>query len=130
MVKSASVLFTFLLLVGTSLAGGQPAVHKGAKARTFTGEIMDNMCAAAGSHKGMAEMFHIPGDDPKKCTLECVAKGGKFALYDPKTKTVYQLDDQKKPDLFAGETVRITGTYDSKAETIHVESIVLVSPGK
>lgn len=130
MVKSSSLLFAFLLLMGTAIASGQPAVNRGAKVRTFTGEIMDNMCAAAGSHKGMAEMFHIPGDDPKKCTLECVAKGGKFALYDANAKTVYQLDDQKKPEPFAGEKVRISGSYDSKTETIHVQSIVPASQEK
>lgn len=130
MVKSASMLFALLLLIGTAIAVGRPVTRRGAKVQTFTGEIMDNMCAAAGSHKGMAEMFHIPGDDPKKCTLECVAKGGKFALYDAKAKTVYQLDDQKKPESFAGEKVKITGTYDSKTETIHVQSIVLASQEK
>jgi hypothetical protein len=92
------------------------------KAKTFTGEIMDNMCAAAGSHKGMEDMFHI-GDDARKCTLECVAKGGKFVLYNAETKTIYQLDDQEKPKDFAGRKVKVTGTYNSKTETIRVERI-------
>lgn len=92
------------------------------KAKTFTGEIMDNMCAAAGSHKGMEDMFHI-GDDARKCTLECVAKGGKFVLYAAATKTIYQLDDQEKPKKFAGQKVKVTGKYDRKTETIRVVRI-------
>jgi uncharacterized protein DUF5818 len=96
------------------------------RSKTFTGEIMDNMCAAAGSHKGMEDMFHI-GDDPKKCTLECVAKGGKFVLYNAETKTIYQLDDQNKPKEFAGQKVKVTGTYNTKTETLHVERIAPAS---
>jgi len=111
-------LGTFLFLASSAVAA--PA------GRTYTGEIMDNMCAAAGSHKGMEDMFHI-GDDAKKCTLECVAKGGKFVLYNADTKTIYQLDDQNKPKEFAGRKVKITGTYNRKTETIHVERIVPAS---
>ncbi len=108
------------VLVLASLSAAAP------KAKTFTGEIMDNMCAAAGSHKGMEDMFHI-GDDPKKCTLECVTKGGKFVLYNAETKSIYQLDDQEKPKKFAGQKVKVTGTYNSKTETIHVERIEAAS---
>lgn len=108
------------LLLMASLAIAAP------RTRTFTGEIMDNMCAAAGSHKGMEDMFHI-GSDPVKCTLECVAKGGKFVLYDAKTKKIYQLDDQNKPKEFAGKSVKVTGTYNSETETIHVEHIAPAS---
>ena len=49
--------------------------------------------------------------------------GGKFVLYDPDTKTTYQLDDQKKPEQFAGEKVKVTGKYDSATKTIHVTDI-------
>ena len=112
--KLAASLVTILVLAGLSAAAP--------KAKTFTGEIMDNMCAAAGSHNGMEDMFHI-GDDPKKCTLECVAKGGKFVLYNSETKTIYQLDDQEKPKEFAGQKVTVTGTYDRSTKTIHVQTI-------
>ncbi len=111
-------LGAFLVMANISLAAP--------KAKIFSGEIMDNMCAAAGSHKGMEDMFHI-GDDPKKCTLECVAKGGKFVLYNSETKTVYQLDDQQKPKEFAGRKVKVSGAYNGKTETIHVERIVPTS---
>jgi hypothetical protein len=114
MKRLALSLGAFLFVASLALAAP--------KAKTFTGEIMDNMCAAAGSHKGMEDMFHI-GDDPKKCTLKCVAKGGKFVLYDAGRKTIYQLDDQNKPKEFAGRKVKITGSYNSKTETIHVERI-------
>jgi hypothetical protein len=49
--------------------------------------------------------------------------GSKFVLYNPANKAIYQLDDQTKPTSFAGEKVRITGTYDEATKTIHVLSI-------
>ena len=49
--------------------------------------------------------------------------GGKFVLYDPASKTTYQLDDQKKPEQFAGEKVKVTGKYDGSTKTIHVADI-------
>ncbi len=118
MKKVAVSLGALLVLASLSLAAP--------RGKTFTGEIMDNMCAAAGSHKGMEDMFHI-GDDPRKCTLECVAKGGKFVIYNVETKTIYQLDDQNKPKEFAGRKVRVIGTYENKTETIRVERIAPAS---
>jgi Protein of unknown function (DUF5818) len=89
---------------------------------TFMGEIMDSACAAMGSHEQM--MKSEGAKNAKDCTLECVKKmGSKFVLYNPATKTTYQLDDQTKPERFAGEKVDVTGTLDSATGTIHVESI-------
>ncbi len=118
MKKFAFNLAAFLFVARLAIAGP--------KVKTFTGEIMDNMCAAAGSHKGMEGMFHI-ADDSRKCALECVAKGGKFVLYNAETKTIYQLDEREKPKEFAGRKVKVTGTYNSKTETIHVERIAPAS---
>jgi len=44
-------------------------------------------------------------------------------LYNAETKTIYQLDDQEKPKQFAGQKVKVTGTYNGKTETLHVEGI-------
>jgi hypothetical protein len=49
--------------------------------------------------------------------------GGKYVLYDAASKKVYQLDDQTKPQQFAGQNVKITGTLDESSETIHVTDI-------
>jgi len=59
----------------------------------------------------------------KDCTLQCARSGGSFVLFDPETKTVYQLDDQQKPEPFAGQRVRVSGTYDEPSKTMHIESI-------
>lgn len=83
---------------------------------TFTGVITDDMCAAAGH----SQMQMGPTD--ADCTRACVsAHGARYVLYDG--KDVYALSDQKTPDPFAGQGVRVVGTLDIKTKTIHVDSI-------
>jgi hypothetical protein len=87
----------------------------------FIGEIMDSQCAAMGSHD--QRMTSIHAKDAKDCTLQCVKNGATFVLFDPMTKMVYQLDNQKKPKSFAGAKVMISGTLDADNKTIHVKGI-------
>ena len=49
------------------------------------------------------------------------AHGALYVLYDG--KEAYTLSDQKTPDQFAGQRVKITGTLDAKSKTIQVDSI-------
>ncbi len=102
------------------------------KDSAYTGEIMDSQCAKNGSHdpmlkkEGMEKMI----GDPKAsqmCTANCVKNGGKYVLYNAGKKTVYQLDDQQKPEQFAGQKVTVTGTFDRATKTIHVTNIKAVS---
>jgi hypothetical protein len=93
------------------------------RGRTFTGEIMDSPCAAMASHEKMVQKNPISAEEKKQGTLDCVKAGGKFVLYNAASKTVYQLDDQKSPEAFAGTNVIITGTIDERNGTIHVTDI-------
>ncbi len=88
---------------------------------SLVGEIIDSRCAIDGSHEKM--MRQNGTKSGKDCTLQCAKSGGSFALIDPDTKIVYQLDDQRKPVKFAGQRVRISGTYDEPSKTMHIESI-------
>jgi hypothetical protein len=45
-------------------------------------------------------------------------------LYDG--KSAYVLSDQKTPEQFAAQQVRVVGTLDAKTKTIRVESIAAV----
>lgn len=101
-----------------------------AKDQTFRGEIMDSQCAKEGSHammlkkEGMGNMDPNAAEAKKMCTLNCVKKmGSKFVLYNSSNKTVYQLDDQTKPEQFAGANVSVIGTLDKATKTIHVADI-------
>ncbi len=92
------------------------------KNQTYTGEIMDSACAKMGSHEAMMNS-HADIKTAKDCTLGCVKAGSQYVLYDSAAKTVYQLDDQKKPEQFAGQKVTVTGNLDASSKTIHVANI-------
>ena len=97
------------LLIIAALA---PAQSK----RTFTGTITDDMCATA-DHSRMRM-----GPTDAECTIACVlAHGALYVLYDG--KEVYTLSDQKTPEKFAGKKVTVTGTLNTAAKKIQVESI-------
>lgn len=104
-----------------------------AKDKTFTGEIYDSQCAKQGSHAMMMAKEGMAGkeNDPMgraMCTKNCVTKaGGKYVLFNAEKKTAYELDDQQKPADFAGQKVKVTGTYDKATKTIHVTSIQAAS---
>jgi hypothetical protein len=84
--------------------------------QTFTGIITDSMCST-GNH---ARMRMGPTD--AECTVACIsAHGATYVLSDG--KNVYELSDQRTPERFAGQKVRITGTVDAKTKTITVDSI-------
>ena len=100
-----------------------------AKDKTFTGEIMDSQCAKNSSHAMMLKKEGMGDKDPndpmvkQMCTKNCVKMGGKYVLYDAAKKTVYELDDQQKPEALAGQKVNVTGRLDSATKTIHVTDI-------
>ena len=84
--------------------------------QTFTGIITDDMCA-----KGDHSVMRMGANDAE-CTRACVAAhGADYVLYDG--KTMYRLSDQKTPDKLAGQKVSVTGTLDTKTNTIRVDSI-------
>jgi hypothetical protein len=68
-------------------------------------------------------MEGVDAKNAKDCSEKCVHLGGKYVLFDPAAKTIYQIDDQGKAATFAGQKVSVKGTYDSASKTIHVESV-------
>jgi hypothetical protein len=112
--------FIIALLASASLLTALLTVSLAAqKAQTFTGEIMDQQCALLGGHSAMMNQ----GESAKDCANRCVSLGGKYVLFDSANKTVYQVDDQKKAQPFAGSKVKVTGTYDTSSKTIRVANI-------
>lgn len=110
--KAAFVFLLSAVILVAILAYGED--------KTFPGEIMDSQCASFGGHESM---MNDDRNTPRTCTRACVKFGGMFVLYDATAKKTYQLDDQKKPEPFAGEKVTVTGTYDDSTQTIHVINI-------
>ena len=84
--------------------------------QTFNGTITDSMCAKA-DHSQMQM-----GPTNADCVTACIsAHGASYVLYDG--RDVYMLSDQKTPEKFAAQKVRITGTLDARTKTIKVDSI-------
>ena len=83
--------------------------------KTYTGTITDSMCVM--NHK----MMNITPDS--KCARECVRKSKevKYVLHDG--KNTYKLSDQKTPEEFAAQRVKVTGTLFPKTGVIKVDKI-------
>src|SRR5262245_50204017 len=104
------VLFSLFLVVAVSAAQEK---------QTFTGVITDDMCPLA-NHSRMQM-----GPTDAECTKACIAAhGAVYVLYDG--KSAYVLSDQKAPEKFAAQRVRVVGTLDQKTKTIRVDSIAAV----
>ena len=95
---------------------GTAALSAGQSPQTFSGTIVDDICA----RDGHASMRMAPTD--AECTKACaMAHDAEYVLEDG--KNVYRLSDQKTPEQFAARKVKVVGTLDAKRKTIKVDSI-------
>jgi hypothetical protein len=112
--KTTAIGMVGVLILAGGLAAQKVPSFSVRNGETFTGKITDSLCAEDGHHIGMIK-------SEKKCILTCVKfDGAEFVLYNNQSKRVYKLDDQQKPEAFAGEEVIVTGIYDKDAKAIHV----------
>jgi hypothetical protein len=64
------------------------------------------------------------GPTDADCTTACVnAHDAKYVLADG--KDVFSLSDQRTPEKFAGQKVRVVGTLDARTKMIQVSSITV-----
>jgi hypothetical protein len=84
--------------------------------QTFTGVITDSVCAKAGH----SQMRMGPTD--AECTIACIDVHGALYVLDD-GKAVYTLSDQRTPEQFAGQKVKVIGTLDAAKRTIQVDSM-------
>jgi hypothetical protein len=104
------------ILLVSALATGQGA-------QTFAGVISDDMCEL-GDHSRMRM-----GANDAECTRACVAShGAAYVLVDG--KNIYTLSDEKMPEKFAGQRVRVVGTLNVKTKLIQVDSISAATAAK
>lgn len=100
---------TLSLLLGAALLAGAE------KQRTFSGLITDTMC-------GASHTMNIKPDE--KCVRECVKMDPtkwKYALL--VEKDLYVLSDQQAPEKFAGQRVKVTGSFIEKSKILKVDRI-------
>jgi hypothetical protein len=115
MKTGAISMFGALILAGGLSVQKAPgfSVQNG---EAFTGEITDSVCAEGHSVQVIKS--------ERNCSLTCVkVDGAQFVLYNSESKRVYKLSDQQKPEVFAGQEVTVSGTYDKDAKAIHVINI-------
>ena len=130
-IHSSTILTVCLgLLLATPLMEAQPKEQSGkADAQTFSGEIMDSLCAKDGTHEKMMDEMKSMGRDKNTCTIKCAQLGSKYVLFDADRKTVYVLDDQDKAGAFAGQRVRVLGTLaKNKIKIEDIEAVGGQSP--
>lgn len=119
-VAAAFGVLPVLLFVAAPLALGQAST-------TFKGELADEQLNC------IQTPLKAPDDikDKTSCMLyfaHFVKPGSKYILYDPTTKTKYQLDDQDLVQPYVGaKSVDITGTLEAATKTIKVKSITVPS---
>lgn len=111
------------ILTFLTIAGWAAKKPQSGDTQTFSGEVMDTLCASYGSHQHMMQQLKSMGSDKKTCIKQCLLLGAKYALYDDAKHSYYRIDDQAKDKVepFAGQHVRITGTLEKK--TIKVSDI-------
>ena len=118
-----SLLVLIILLVGVSWA----LQSEQGGLQSFSGEVMDDLCAKDKTHAKMMQEMKSMGNDPAVCSKKCVELGAKYVLYDQQKDTVYGLADQDKAEAFAGHDVHISGTLDKKR--IKIDKIELADSG-
>src|ERR1700733_15587482 len=120
------------LLLTTPLMEAQSKEQPGkGNTQTFSGEIMDSLCAKDGSHEKMMDEMKSMGRDKNTCAIKCAQLGAKYVLYDADKKTIYGLDDQDKAEAFAGQRVRVRGSLaKSKIKVQNIEAISAQIPAR
>jgi hypothetical protein len=88
--------------------------------QAFVGTITDDMCP-------MADHSHMQmGPTDGECTKACIEyHGSMYVLYDGKNS--YVLSDQRTPEKFAGQKVKVTGTLNTKTRIIQTDSITVAN---
>jgi len=99
----------------------------GEKQEVFKGEISDSQCAfnvhsTTHSHAEMLKT-HTMGNTPADCVRMCVDNLGGVYVLRTKDK-VYKLDKQNLAEKYPAQAVKVTGTLNSKDNTIAVQVIV------
>ena len=104
------------------------SVAYGQNTRAFHGEISDSQCALnvhslTRSHQEMLKSKSM-GGTANTCSTYCVEHLGGYLVLSA-GNDVYRLDRADLVHGFEGQKVKVTGTLDVKANSIHVQKIEL-----
>jgi hypothetical protein len=85
-----------------------------AEERELRGHVTDDMCGGEHMMEGM---------NAKECADECVKMGAVYALFVTADGKLLLVDDPKKLEPFAGETVVVKGTLSEDGKTLRIASV-------
>ncbi len=118
-----SLRISLVILGAIALAGA------GSSKSRFEGEISDTQCAmnVHSLNRSHEEMItkRTMGTDAASCAQACVRRGGEWVLRSG--NEVYRLNKQEGMENFAGQKVAITGTLDTRTNTIDNTNIEAAS---
>jgi Protein of unknown function (DUF5818) len=108
-VSSVLALATLLVVFGVQLNAAQvPAL---------------NIFAVAQQDAPQPQSDPQKASDVKVFTGKVMQANGQYVLMDSTTQTTYALDDQEKAKQFEGKAVKVTGTFESSGNLIHISNI-------
>lgn len=99
------------ILVTLAAAGALLPSAAFAADTTVSGWISDSMCGAKHAGSGAA------------CVKKCIEGGMQPVFVDEKDKAVFKIDNPDAVKSYYGSHVKVTGTIDESAKTVHVESV-------
>lgn len=108
-------ILTIIAILPAIGAAGSDRAKKAAEIQTFTGEIMDSICAGYKSHDYMMQQMKSMGRDKDTCIKSCITQlGAKYVLFDRSHSMVYRIENPEKVESLAGHNVRISGALRKK----------------
>lgn len=118
--RSFTIALFLLASTAVTMAGSARSI--------FRGEISDTQCAMnvhslSRSHEEMISRSTM-GTDSASCAKACIRRGGEWVLRSG--DDVYRLKNQAGIEDFAGQKVQITGTLDTKTNTIENTGIEML----
>lgn len=78
-----------------------------AQAGSWTGVLTETKCGEKGASA-----------DHASCAIKCVHEGAHWALWDPKSKQLYELVGAKDAEKMAGKSITVKGTLADKKITV------------
>ncbi|HEY3707202.1 MAG TPA: hypothetical protein VGL22_19230 [Terracidiphilus sp.] len=100
-------IFALLLVAGSFTVVAANA----ADSNSMAGWISDSMCGAKHAGSGAA------------CVKKCVEGGMQPVFVSEKDKSVLKIDNPDAVKEYYGSHVKVTGTVDSSAKSVHIDSV-------
>ena len=111
-------------MIGIAVCVLSSALTLSAQQQAFRGVIAESSCGGTDTRAAAS------ADRETRCAGSQGKKDVTYILYSTDKGTVYELDDQTRPQRFAAKNVVVIGTLDRGMNTIHVYDMILALPPK